>query len=290
MKTALFTKVFGDRSLNDAVKLAADVGYDAVELMCREPHLDAEIDLQQARDLRARLDALGLDVACLATYTGNYLGDDESGRRRTLRELERFLELSEVIGCPRVRHGPGQPPAYKADDEDYAESARWMRRAAELAAEYDAELLVEIHSNTLVESAVDAREFTSLVGRENIGVIHDAGNMYISDVDYGAASVATLDRTLEDVHVKDERRVNDGSPRGSFELPTVHGIERFQPRLLGKGEVDHGPLFTALANRGYDGYITSECHVPPDDSLTDVDIARHELSAIEQLWSRATSA
>ena len=154
--------------------------------------------------------------------------------------LERFCELADIIGCDLVRHGPDGPLEHRATD-DYDRAATWMRRAADLAAEYGKELVVELHAGTIVESAETARKFFERVDRDNVGAIHDAGNRYILRTDFGRDSVAELGDWIRHVHVKDELRVEDEA----FETETAAGIERFQPRLLGEGAVDHGPLFEA---------------------------------------------
>lgn len=287
MKTTIFTKVFGERRLDDIIDIAADCNYDAVELMGREPHFGVETSDERARDLKTQLDENDLEVSCLATYTGKYIGKSEEDCEKTLRKLTRFLELAEIMECPRIRHGPGGPPSRKATDEEYQVGAKWMRRAADVAAEYNTTLLIEIHSNRIVESATDAERMLSLINRDNVGIIHDAGNMYISDVEYGRKSVAQLGDALQHVHVKDELRRADSIYPGCFELETKRGDELFEPRLLGTGEVDHGPLFEALAERGYDGYVTAECHRPADDEMDAVAIARHERAEIERLWEQA---
>ncbi|MCO8254957.1 sugar phosphate isomerase/epimerase [Haladaptatus sp. AB618] len=291
MKIAVFTKMFGDRRLDEVIDVASNLDYDAVEVMCREPHFGVETSNERARDIADRLDANDLEVACLATYTGKYVGKSEAECEAALDRLTRFLELGEILDCPRVRHGPGGPPSRDADDDAYRTGAKWMRRAADVAADYDATLLMEIHSNTIIESAADAERLLDAIGRENVGVIHDAGNMYISDVGYGRESVERLGDDLRHVHVKDERRCADSGPEqpGRFELETCHGVEAFEPRLLGTGDVDHAPLFEALAERGYDGYITAECHRPPDDARSATDIARHERAEIERSWEHAQS-
>lgn len=287
MQTSVLTKLFDNRSLSEACAVAADVGFDAVELMGRAPHFGPETTDEEARELRAHLDELGLDVSCIASYTGGYIGKDTNEQEAELEALERFCELANVVGCHRVRHGPGGPPEHRATEDDYEVAAQWMRRAADLAAEYDVELLVEIHSLTVVESATAARHLLDLVDRDNVGIMHDAGNMYISRKDYGAESVDVLGDLLAHVHVKDEIRVVDEA-RGTFELETSEGTERFQPRLLGDGAADHEPLFSALADREYEGFVTLECHVPPHDTLTDRAIAECELHAVERLIETAS--
>ncbi|KZN23448.1 xylose isomerase [Haladaptatus sp. R4] len=291
MKTAVFTKMFGDRRLDDVIDVVSDLDYDAVELMGREPHFGVETSDERAREIADRLDANDLEVACLATYTGKYVGKSEAECEAALDRLTRFLELGEILDCPRVRHGPGGPPSRDADDDAYRTGAKWMRRAADVAADYDVTLLMEIHSNTIIESAADAERLLDAIDRENVGVIHDAGNMYISDVGYGRESVERLGDDLRHVHVKDERRCtgSESERPGRFELETCHGVEAFEPRLLGTGDVNHAPLFGALDEREYDGYVTAECHRPSNDEMSPTDIARHERVEIERLWADARS-
>ena len=280
MQTALFTKVLSDRSLREACEIAAEIGYDGVEPMGREPHLGVETTDEEARQLRAHLDDLGLAVPCLATYTGSYVGEDRETCEAELEGFERFCELAEILDVDLVRQFPGGPSNYEATDEQYEWSAGWMRRAADIAAEYDKRLAVEIHGNTIVESAADAVRLLDLIDRENAGAIHDAGNMYLSDEPYGPATVEELGDRLSHVHVKDERRVGDADGPGRFAREREDATNYYEPALLGKGDVDHGPLFRALREAGYEGFLTDECHVPQDDERDGVDVARHEHAAL----------
>lgn len=286
MQTSVLTKTFGERDLFDACAVAADVGFDAVELMGRDPHFGVETSDETAHELRTHLDDLGLDVSCVASYTGGYVEMDDDECETQLHHLERFCELADLVDCDLIRHGPSGPPEHRATEADYERAASWMRRAADVAAEYDKELLVEIHSVTIVETAETTREFLERVDRDNLGAIHDAGNMYISRTDFGRDSVTELGDWLRHVHVKDELRVADEA-LGSFEMETPEGTEQFQPRLLGEGGADHGPLFEALVDRDYEGYVVAECHLPAHDGVTDRTIAECELAAMERLEREA---
>lgn len=287
MKTALFTKLFSTRDLHEACTLASEIGYDAVELMGRDPHLSSDTTDEQARALSEHLDDLDLDVSAIASYTGYYIGKSEDECREQLDEMERFCELAEILGTDMVRHGPGGPPAFQATDADYEEGADWLRRAADRAEEYDIELLVEIHGNTIVESAPDANRLLDQIDRENVGVIHDAGNMFIRAVEHGPASIETLGDRLSHVHVKDELRVADTDHPARFSQENRRGTEYYEASLLGEGEIDQGAVFDALARAGYDGYITDECHTPPSEAMDDRAIAAHEHEALQRLISEA---
>lgn len=287
MQTSVLTKLFSERDLDDAIGVAADLGFDAVELMGCDPHFGVETTNAYARAVRETLDQHGLDVSCVASYTGGYVEMSDGECEAELERLKQFCKLAQLVDCTRVRHGPHGPPEHRATDADYERAAIWMRRAADVAASYDVDLLVEIHSETIVESASTMRAFLERVDRRNLGAIHDAGNMYISRTPYGTDAIAELGGWLDHVHVKDELRVADDA-LGSFEMETSAGMERFQPRLLGEGGADHASVFQALVEQEYDGCVVAECHLPAHDTLTDRAIAECELAAIDRLTADAT--
>jgi sugar phosphate isomerase/epimerase len=283
---SVFTKIFADRTLSDTFEIAADIGFDGVEPMCREPHASEDTSPEQVRDWKDQLADLGLSVPCLATYTGHYVGKDDDECEAELDSLERFLEMADVLDCDLVRHWTGGPSLYEAGDEHFEEAAHWMRRAADRAAAYDKTLAIEIHAGGLTETADSTVNLLERIDRDNVGAIHDAGNMYIVDTDFGSESVSTLADWLSHVHVKDEVRVDDGSLPGAFEVETRHETETFRHTMLGQGETDHEPLFEALVERGYDGYVSAECHVPQNEAGDDTVIAKHELREIDALLER----
>lgn len=282
MQTALFTEIFDELPLRDACKAAAEIGYDGVELMGREPHLGVETTDEDAAQLRTLLDDLGLETSCIATYTGSYVDKDRESCENELAKFERFCELADVLDVDLIRQFSGGPPSDEASGEHYASSARWLRRAADLAAEYDKCLAVEIHANTIVESARDAVRLFELVDRENVGAIHDAGNMYLCEEPYGPATLEQLGDRLFLVHVKDERRVEEAIDSHCFEREGADGTRYYEPALLGDGDVDYGPLFRALRTTGYDGFLTDECHVPQNAERDGIHVAQHEHTALER--------
>lgn len=287
IQPALFSKVLNDRSLEEAAELTAEIGYEGVEPMCRDPHLGVDRSTDEVTALRERLDDLDLEVPCLATYTGAYVGKSPSECEAELEDLETFFEFARILDCDLVRHNPGGPSVREATDEDVEHAVSWYTRAADRAAEYDITLAIEIHARWLSETVDSTKRLLDAIDRENVGVIHDAGNMYIAGEDFGAESVRRLGDDLVHVHVKDERRIDDPDAAGAFQLETGDGLETFQPRRLGEGRADHAPLFAALADAGYDGFVTDECHVPQDEPGIDVAIADHELEQLAHLINDA---
>jgi L-ribulose-5-phosphate 3-epimerase len=280
MHPAIFTKVFDDRSLDDAIESAARIGYSGVEIMAREPHFPSTASHDRAREIGSLLDDLDLVVPCLATYTGGYTTKTDEECEAELEEFERFLSLSEALDVDLLRHGPGGPSVREATDDDFERAATWLRRAADRADAYDRTIGLEIHSHRLTETTETTMRLVESVDRENVGVIHDAGNMFIVDERYGRESLDRIGDRLAHVHLKDLSRVSDRSLPDAFSLDTPRGEETFRRESLGEGDVDYGSLFGALDDAGYEGSVTTETTVRRIDRE---EVARRELDAMRGL-------
>lgn len=158
-----------------------------------------------------------------------------------------------------------------------------MAKCADLAKKYNVRLVMEIHNGSLIETVDAAKAYVEQLNRDNVGLIHDAGNMYITDTDFGKESVDTLGNKIFHVHVKDELRINDDGLPGAFHSQTIYGDEIFQQKFLGEGAVDHIPLLTALLENKYDGYLSIECHA----AASGEERAKREFVAINKLIEAA---
>ena len=57
-------------------------------------------------------------------------------------------------------------------------AAEWLRRAADRAAAYDRTIGPEIHSHMFAETTESTLRLVDAIDRENVGVIHGAGNIF----------------------------------------------------------------------------------------------------------------
>ena len=280
MKPAIFSKLFDDRSLEDAILAAADIGYDGLEIMARDPHLPHGTSHERAAELAELLSEHDVSVPCLATYTGGYSRKSDEECEAELEKLEAFLELSQILDVDVLRHGPGGPSIGEATDDHVERAATWLRKAADLAAAYNRTIAIEIHANRLSETTDATLRLLELIDRENVGVIHDAGNMFLVDDPYGPESIEKLDDRLVHVHYKDISRIDDRSVSDAFTVSSDSDAAIFRRECLGDGDIDYELVFDALAERGYDGHLTTETFVSRIDPEA---VARRELSAFEQL-------
>lgn len=263
MKFAAFSAIFKDYSIQEAMQLTQRLGLDGIEIAAREPHLSATTSAPRLRETRMIADALGLEIPAIAGYMGKFSTASDAECEQAFDEFLPILDAAGELGASMIRVFPGGPNAFLASDYHYAKSAHWLNRCAERAKKQDVGIVLEIHNISLTETLDSSLRLLELIAYDNVGLIHDAGNMYITDTDdYGRQSVERLGRHLFHVHVKDELRVEAAGAPGTFTNLTHRGEEAFLQCRLGEGAVDHGPLFDALQASGYAGWVTLECFAP----------------------------
>ena len=275
----MFTLIFRNRSIQQAMRLSRKLGYEGIELWGMEPHISANSTQERAEEIRELADELKLDIVGIGAYLGGFSTKSDVECESQLEELEKYFTVMDWLGCDLIRVGPGGPNAFLAQDYHYAKAAHWLRKCGDLASDYNVRLAMEIHNASLIETIDGAERLLEMINRENVGLIHDAGNMYITGTDFGEESVRRLGEKIFHVHVKDELRIDDESLPGSFRNLTQKGNELFQQQMLGKGGVDHLPLFKSLKKIGYSGYLSTECHAAKPDLYR----AEQDLKEIQRL-------
>lgn len=262
MKFAMFTTPFQEFSMRHTLLTAKKLGFDGVEIGCREPHLSAHTAIPIVQEIKRTADELNLEIPALAGYLGRFSVCSDEEARNTLADFSKLVERAAILGAGMIRVVPGGPNAFLAHDYHYAKAAHWIHQCAKEAQRYGIFVVLEIHNQTIMETTEQALRLMDLIEANNVGIIHDAGNMYITDTDFGKHSVDQLGEHLLHVHIKDEKRVQDLTKEGSFTNLTRHGEEKFMHCLLGEGEADHQPLFDALIAKGYNGWFTMETAAP----------------------------
>ncbi len=256
MRTCLYSLVLKDFSPEEVVEVAAGIGYEAIEWRGREPHLGPETGLERAAEIAQICRERGLAIASLATYAGGFSTKSDEECERELSALRKFFSLAEAMGCDLVRVNPGGPSPREASEEHWRRATEWVRRAADAAGEWGLRLTMEIHHGALVEDANSALRLLELIGRENVGVTFDPGNMFIAGVDYGPEAVRALGGRIFHLHVKGEKRAPPDDP-DAFEC----GGRKFLHTLIEEGEVDYLPVLRALKEAGFEGFASVETHV-----------------------------
>ena len=265
MKIAVFTVSLPDYTPQEAVAKLKEHGYDGIEwrVIDQQPAGDGQPGfwagnrctwplssfVEDAPRIRALTAEAGLEMPALGTYA----------RCSDLGAVEQAMRGAAALGVPQLRISvpkyDGQGPFRRLRDRAMAE----YRDVANLARQHGVKALVEIHHGSVVPSASAAALFLEGLDPQQVGAIHDAGNMVYEGHEQYRLGLETLGPYLAHVHIKDAAWRQD--PSGAWKTGWVP---------IGEGIVDFTTLFRALATVGYDGWVSVEdfsTAVPLDERL-----------------------
>ncbi len=255
MKRGMSAIMFDGSTIEKAVEAAAKTGYDGIELRTKPGHLAEDTSEERLGEIKSMIAASGLEVPCIACFTGKYLDKSDEECEKQLAELRRYVDFARALDCKVLRHWAGGKASCDASEEDWQRAAHWVGRAADYAADHGIDLALELHHGNLHDSVDATLGFLRRLGRDNVTIIHDAANLYQDGYDYGREAIKKLGTRLLELHVKDiVAVVDDSNPSAGGEYKG----RRFVNRLINQGGVDQYSIFQGLKDIGFGGYITVE--------------------------------
>ena len=258
MRVAAFTVGLPEYTPEEAVAALGELGYDGVEwrVVDQAPATDGQPGfwagnrctwpLATFADDAPRIRRMSEDAGLQTPVVGGYARCDD------LDGVERAMRGTALLGAAALRVNV---PAYDGTAGYLRLRDRALgqyREVAALARRHGVRALVELHHGSLLPSASAAAAFLAGFDPRDVGVIHDAGNMVYEGHEHYRLGLETLGPYLGHVHLKNARwrpagRRDDGSLRWHAEwAPLTEGI------------VDLAELFRALAEVGYDSWVSIE--------------------------------
>ena len=270
MKTALHSVSYAGvwpgqlrLSLDDFLNKARYLGFDAVMLMAKRPHLSIlDYDTAARHRLRERLAELSLKVACLAGYTDFCMGADRPdipSREMQILYVRELCRLAHDLGCGLVRIFTGFEQGGASFEQEWSWCVEGLRECARLAAPLEVTIGVQNHHDVAVhwESLLD---LLTDVNEPNCKACFDAWAPALHGTD-PAAAVKEFGPFLAHTTVADYVR----RPRFRYQPALVNyareaDVIRAVP--MGEGFIDYRGFFRALKTAGYEGYVAYEMCSP----------------------------
>jgi sugar phosphate isomerase/epimerase len=280
--------------LKDFLHKAAELGYRAVELMGKRPHLSVfDTGADDLAKLKEAAEALGLEIATIAGYTDFTAG-------KTAPEVP-FIEMQAAyvdqlaragrqLGAKIVRVFTGYTTDAESAQGDWEKCVRAVRECAEAAARQGLVLGVQNHHDVAVSP--DAYlEFLQDVNHPNCRAMFDpwAPALQGEDLYQCAKRMAPymVQTTLAD-YVRLKRHAYMPGLINYRELPAM---VRAVP--LGEGFLDLEGFFAGLKEGGFSGYVAYEMCSPlrGGGNLGNLDAtARKSLEKIDALIAASSSS
>jgi len=240
-----------DRSFEDGISVASEIGYRYVEPCLIQGHCtlsEAGYCHWQSMDSRDPVEMAAL-LARHSVQPSAVSAHAQLMQSWSVEHLIKAIRFAAKLGAPIVNTAEGKKPSWMSDDEAITVITIHLRRVLELAEEYDITIGLEPHGyySTNPERLLD------LLGRlesPKLKVNFDTGNTYLAGQDPMEYLRAIGDRVAH-VHAKDiggELLEKRGKVTG-----TPVGV------ACGDGVVDYPAIVDMLRERGFEGVLSVEC-------------------------------
>jgi sugar phosphate isomerase/epimerase len=275
MQLGMMTAIVPELSLTEVMELAAEIGYDCVEVMCWPPskadrryagvtHIDVtSLNSNTVNEIRQLTEKTGVAISGLGYYP-NCLSDNEDEAKAAVEHLTRVIQAAPQLGIHNVNTFIGRNHRLSVDDNWPRLLDTWgplMELADGLQVKVGIENCPMLFSmdewpggkNIASSPEIWTRLFSD-IGSPNLGLNFDPSHMIWQSMDYLAA-IRDFGHRIWHAHAKDatldRHRLNQV---GLLAFPPKYHT----PKLPGLGEVHWGAFCATLLDAGFQGAVCVE--------------------------------
>jgi len=238
MRVCLCTISLREKLLDVALDIAAELGFEAIELWGREPHVSEIFDESRLRSIRQMAQQRNLAIPVF----GSYLYFGKTTHREESVQLVDTLHTAYGLHTSIVRVWASDVASAQASAQVWEKTIREAQEACDRAHKMKIVLAAEMHDNTLADTALSARRLVEEINRPNFGL------------NYQALSRPGIEDPLERleyvlpyvVHVHCQNFIPINSEPGYKRVP------------LEEGYIDYRALVRRLHEAGYEGHLAIE--------------------------------
>jgi sugar phosphate isomerase/epimerase len=254
MKLAYSTNAFKRYSLNEAIRMIAEIGYEGIELLCDTPHAypptfqDKEIYSFKNHIAKFRLDISNLNAFTLYSisdvYHPSWIEDDKASRELRITHTINCIKLAKKIGAKSLSTEPGGPLSESKTNIKYLENLfmEGLNRVVPIAEQENIIILIEPEPNLLLENSNQFLNFIENLSTDNVRLNFDIGHFYCVGED-PTDLIYKLSEYIEHFHLADI------------------ASNRIHNHLIpGEGSINFRSVFKAIEAIGYKGFVTVELY------------------------------
>lgn len=256
MRIGIFTVSMPECTPQEAIALAAELGYEGLEWRCTSDTGDGSkpsfwsgnragltVDevFEKATELKSLARKNGLAYPALGTYIDCH----------NLDAVDQHMRAAVAIGAKALRIGPGR----YVRDQPYSTQLDGARRQYEqivpMARSYGLRAVVETHMGQLCPSVAKAVRLLDGLPTEAVGIMWDPANQVAEGLEDYAMALDVAGDYLHEVHCKNLAWLAtdhaDGGVTWKAGACPIH-----------RGVVDWRTVLPLLKSRGYDGWLFLE--------------------------------
>lgn len=247
MKLGVYSIVLPDYRRKEAAKLASEIGYTGVEWTIGYPdkvfgdgsewHVSLTNLEEDAPRAKEAADEYGLEIPSLGCSSAT---DD-------WEKIKRLMKAAQVMDSPNIRVGSAWFKPELNYSELFDKVVEDYKTIQKMAEDHGVRALIEIHHNSICESAAATLRVVENFDPRYVGCIFDPGNMIYSGRENWRMGIQMLAPWIAHVHAK-----NVGWFYSEEKGWSVKDMS------LEHGQADFKMVFQALKDVGYEGYVDLE--------------------------------
>lgn len=240
------------RPISEAMQEAKDLGFDSIELCIAEQGvLTDKTSRSQCEDIVALSHQIGIEissVACGQNWSWSPTANDAQTRQKIVDFTKNALQVTGWLGTDAYLYVPGAVDVFWIPDGKvvpydvcYSRAVESLKQILPAAEKAGVTIGIENVWNKFLLSPLEMRNFIDSFKSDKVGSYFDIGNVLL--MGYPEQWVRILGKRIKRVHVKDFK-TSVGTAAGFVDLL--------------EGDVKFKEVRKALAEIGYDGYVTGE--------------------------------
>jgi sugar phosphate isomerase/epimerase len=269
---------------------AGRLGYSAVELMGKRPHLSVlDVDKREIEKLRAAADSASVQIATIAAYTNFTLGcgTEFPSVEVQVAYVRRLAEMGQQLGAKMVRVFSGYFTDRVSLQRDWDTCVRALQECAGVVGEYGLILGVQNHHDVGV--GVDGLiELLNDIGHPSCRAMFDPWAPALHGEDLRSAARRLAQRMVQTTLADYVRLARYAYLPGLVNYERLDDAVRAVP--LGEGFVDLEEFFAGLKEGGFEGYVAYEMCSPLRGGGSEENLDRTATASLEKIQQLAAIA
>ena len=258
MKIALDPYMLRDRPFAEVCRIAAEIGYDSIELSPRPDFIPffthPRADRSKVAEFRGALATNGIELASILPLY-RWASPDEDERQAAVRYWKRAIRLAVDLGCTTMNSEFNGRPEQAGRSE-----GQFWRSMEELLPVFEREgiaLNLEAHPDDFIERNDEAIALVRAIDSPKVRYVFCLPHQFHLGDEAVGEMIEAAAPVLAQVHVADVLNHRASSGNRYIVNPPGSPVRVHQHLDIGQGEVDFEAAFAALARVGFDGIVTS---------------------------------
>lgn len=266
MKIGAMLESFRCETFREGVEAAAALGVQGIQAYCTDNSIMKYNEMTPAK-AREYLDIVKSNGLVFSAICGDFSTGfmNEEKNPEVVEKSKRVLEAAKMLECDVVTTHIGTLTAHETHEKAVARRA--LGELARFADSMGSAFAVE----TGPEMATVLCDFLDSLGAGGVRVNFDPANLVMVAGDKADSAAKTLGKYIVHTHAKDGIKLNDGKKHdvviggeaGDHDQLLKMGKEYLE-LPLGEGDVNFDTYLPALAETGFDGFLTIEREVGAD--------------------------